>query len=335
MMATPLLPILTARGIVKRFGHAANTVHAVNSVDLQVAPGEILGLVGESGSGKSTLGRCLLRLVEPTEGSILFKGEDLRGLRPKALRAARADMQMVFQDPWGSLNPRLPVRTLIEEPLKLHTSLDRAARRRKAESIAERVRLTERLLDRYPSDLSGGQLQRVCIARAIATDPKLIILDEPTSSLDVSVRAGILALLDDLRRDLGIAMVFISHDLATLRLISDRVMVLYLGAVVEIGPAKTVFDNPQHPYTAALMSAHLSPNPRHHTQRVMLKGEIPSPVNLPPGCFFASRCPLVRSDCRVARPPLFSVASDHHAACIRVPEHTNQLVLPFASLEPT
>ena len=334
MMATQLSPILTARGIAKQFGQAPHIVHAVNGVDLDVAPGEILGLVGESGSGKSTLGRCLLRLVEPSEGSILFRGEDLRRLRPKALRAARADMQMVFQDPWGSLNPRLPVRTLIEEPLKLHTSLDRAARRQKAEDIAERVRLTERLLDRYPSDLSGGQLQRVCIARAIATDPKLIILDEPTSSLDVSVRAGILALLEDLRRDLGIAMVFISHDLATLQLVSDRVMVLYLGAVVELGPAEAVFANPQHPYTAALLSAHLSPNPRHHTHRVVLKGEMPSPVNLPPGCFFASRCPLVRDDCRVVRPPLFSVADDHDAACVRVPEHSNQLVPPLAPVEP-
>jgi oligopeptide/dipeptide ABC transporter ATP-binding protein len=293
-----------------------------------LAAGEILGIVGESGSGKSTLGRCVLRLIEPTAGSISFAGRDLRALSASRLRVTRADMQIVFQDPWSALNPRLSIRSLIEEPLRLHSKLRGRELRARAEELADRVRIDGPMLDRFSSDLSGGQLQRVCIARAIATEPKLIVLDEPTSSLDVSIRAGILELLHELRAELNVAAVFISHDLATLRLISDRIAVLYLGQIVETGPSAAVFDRPAHPYTAALMSAHLSPDPRQRGRRAFLKGEAPSPIDLPPGCYFAPRCPLVRDDCLSARPQLVPAGPEQSAACTRVADHTNILQLP-------
>lgn len=317
--------VLEVEGLTRTFGDGRRIVHAVNGVDLAVAAGETLGLVGESGSGKSTIGRCLLRLIEPSTGRIVFAGRDLRALGPEALRRARADMQMVFQDPWGSLNPRLTVGDLVEEPLRLHTTLDGPARRARVAELARRVSLTEALLSRFPADLSGGQLQRICIARAIATNPKLVVLDEPTSSLDVSVRAGILQLLAELKRDLGIAMIFISHDLATVRLVSDRVAVLYLGSVVETGPTQTVFETPQHPYTAALISADLSSDPRERRRRVVLAGEVPSPIDLPLGCYFASRCPIVRDECRMQRPRLEALG-DVRVACLRVADGTNRLV---------
>jgi len=317
--------VLEVEGLTRTFGDGRRIVHAVNGVDLAVAAGETLGLVGESGSGKSTIGRCLLRLIEPSAGRLMFAGRDLRSLGPEALRRARADMQMVFQDPWGSLNPRLTVGDLVEEPLRLHTTLDGPARRTRVAELARRVSLTDALLSRYPADLSGGQLQRICIARAIATNPKLVVLDEPTSSLDVSVRAGILQLLAELKRDLGIAMIFISHDLATVRLVSDRVAVLYLGSVVETGPTQTVFETPQHPYTAALISADLSSDPRERRRRVVLAGEVPSPIDLPPGCYFASRCPIMRDECRTQRPRLEALG-DVRVACLRVADGTNRLV---------
>jgi oligopeptide/dipeptide ABC transporter ATP-binding protein len=321
-------PLLRVRGLTKRFD-GAKTVRAVNGIDLDLAPGETLGLVGESGSGKSTIGRCLLRLIEPSEGTIEFEGRDFRALGAEALRRSRARAQMVFQDPWGSLNPRQTAGAAIEEPLQLHTALDAAARRAKILDLARRVRLTDALLSRYPAELSGGQLQRVCIARAIATEPRFVVLDEPTSSLDVSVRAGILDLLAELKRDLGIAMIFISHDLATVRQVSDRVAVLYLGAVVETGPATELFARPRHPYTAALISADLSSDPRERRKRVVLHGEIPSPIDLPPGCFFASRCPVVREDCRAARPAL--VPRDGvSVACVRAADGTFPSSMEFA-----
>lgn len=319
--------VLQVRGLVKRFGDPPRQVHALNGVDIDLAAGEILGVVGESGSGKSTLGRCVLRLIEPTAGSISFAGSDLRVLGADRLRTMRASMQMVFQDPWSALNPRLSIRSLIEEPLRLHSALRGRALRAKAEALADRVRIDGNMLDRFPSDLSGGQLQRVCIARAIATEPKLIVLDEPTSSLDVSVRAGILELLHELRTELNVAAVFISHDLATLRLISDRIAVLYLGQIVETGPSDAVFNRPAHPYTAALMSAHLSPDPRERGRRAMLKGEAPSPIDLPQGCYFAPRCPLVRDDCLAARPQLVDAGPDQRAACTRIEDKTNVLQL--------
>jgi oligopeptide/dipeptide ABC transporter ATP-binding protein len=233
----------------------------------------------------------------------------------------RPRMQMVFQDPWSALNPRHSARRLIEEPLLLHARLGRAERRERAEALAERVHLDRAMLDRLPGELSGGQLQRVCVARAIATDPKLIVLDEPTSSLDLSVRAGILELLAEIRETTGAGMLFITHDLGTLRLISDEVVVLYLGSVMERAPTRRIFEEPEHPYTRALISAHLSPDPSHRPERIRLEGEIPSPISLPPGCPFASRCPDARDACRATRPPLVPRhGGAAEAACIRIDE---------------
>jgi oligopeptide/dipeptide ABC transporter ATP-binding protein len=319
------MTVLQVARLEKRFAVAGGTVHAVNDVSFTLAPGETLGLVGESGSGKSTIGRCVLRLAAPSAGSVRFLGEELGALPPARLRALRARMQIVFQDPWSALNPRMTARALIEEPLRLHTRLAAADRRAAAEALGVRVRLPPRLLDRHPAELSGGQLQRVCIARAIATDPALIVLDEPTSSLDLSVRAGIIDLLLALKHDTGAALLFITHDLGTLRLIADRIIVLYLGRVVEEGPAATIFDRPQHPYTQALISAHLPADPAVKLARVRLVGEVPSALRLPPGCAFAGRCPVAIPRCREAMPPLEAVAPAHRAACIRIAEGGNRL----------
>jgi oligopeptide/dipeptide ABC transporter ATP-binding protein len=292
----------------------------VNDVSFALHAGETLGLVGESGSGKSTLGRCVLRLTNPSAGTILFRGQDITRTPESRCRPLRAAMQMVFQDPWSALNPRMTARALIEELLLLHTGLSRAERRDEAERIGLRVRLAPAMLDRYPGELSGGQQQRVCIARAIATKPALIVLDEPTSSLDLSVRAGILDLLAELKEETGAAMLFITHDLGTLRLMADRVMVMYLGRVVEEAPASEIFDRPAHPYTQVLMSAHLPADPTIPLARHLLRGEIPSPMSLPPGCGFAGRCPVALPACREDAPVLGPVpgAAPHRAACLRL-----------------
>lgn len=318
--------LLEAENLSRRFGHGRGAVRAVNDVSFAMKPGEVLGVVGESGSGKSTLGRLVTRLIEPSGGRLRFDGADIGGLRASPMRRLRRDIQMVFQDPLAALNPRLTVGYQIEEPLKLHTDLSPKARRARVMELADRIHLSSALLDRYPAGLSGGQLQRVCIARALATNPRLIVLDEPTSALDLSVRAGIIELLGELKRDLGVAMIFISHDLGTVRLVSDRILVLYLGTVVEIGDAAAVFDRPQHPYTAALLSAHLSPDPREKAARVVLEGEIPSPVNLPPGCVFASRCPVALPACATARPALEPTATGQQAACLRLPDATRLML---------
>ena len=315
-------PILAVERLSKHFpmgrGHK---VHAVNDVGFTIHPGQTVGLVGESGSGKSTIGRTVLRLLEPTGGRIVFDGQDITSLSEAECMPLRPRMQMVFQDPWSALNPRHSARRLIEEPLLLHARLGRAERRERAEALAERVHLDRAMLDRLPGELSGGQLQRVCVARAIATDPKLIVLDEPTSSLDLSVRAGILELLAEIRETTGAGMLFITHDLGTLRLISDEVVVLYLGSVMERAPTRRIFEEPEHPYTRALISAHLSPDPSHRPERIRLEGEIPSPISLPPGCPFASRCPDARDACRATRPPLVPRRGGAaEAACIRIDE---------------
>jgi oligopeptide/dipeptide ABC transporter ATP-binding protein len=325
-------PVLQAIGLHKRFpiGNGRKAVHAVNGVDFDLRPGEILGLVGESGSGKSTVGRLALGLLEPDEGEVRFLGAALSALSREALRRHRAHLQVVFQDPWGALNPRLRIRTLIEEPLKLHLPMSAAERRQRVHALCERVRLGDALLDRHPSELSGGQLQRVCIARALATDPRVIVLDEPTSSLDLSVRAGILDLLVRLRDETGVAMLLITHDLGTLRLVADRVKVLYLGRVVEAGPAARVLDAPEHPYTQALMSASLSLDPGRRRDRIILKGEVPSPVDLPAGCGFAARCPVAIDACHRQRPALDSIGAGGEVACLRLPEGGNRIPPPPA-----
>ncbi|MGX9961905.1 ABC transporter ATP-binding protein [Roseomonas sp. F4] len=323
-----MTPVLDVEGLEKRFpAQGGRTVHAVNGVSFTINAGETLGVVGESGSGKSTIGRAVIRLLKPDGGRVRFQGRDITRLPESACRPLRAEMQMVFQDPWSALNPRIRIGELIAEPLLLHTKLSRSERQDRAEHLARRVRLTTELLTRYPSELSGGQLQRVCIARAIATQPKLIVLDEPTSSLDLSVRAGILELLAELKAETGAAMMFISHDLGTVKLISDRIMVLYLGGVVEYAPAAQVFAAPAHPYSQALMSAHLPADPTAVLRRHVLEGEVPSPINLPPGCHFASRCPVAVPNCRIHAPELRAVRGDvrHHAACLRIAEGANRI----------
>jgi oligopeptide/dipeptide ABC transporter ATP-binding protein len=310
-----------------RFGDGRQALHALDHVDLKIRRGEVLGIVGESGSGKSTLGRCLLRLLRPTAGSVTVDERDITDWPEHRLRPMRARMTMVFQDPWSALNPRMSIRRLIEEPLKLHLPLDRATRRAEAERLAERVHLSRAQLDRTPSELSGGQLQRVCIARAVATRPALIVLDEPTSSLDLSVRAGILDLLAEIKAETAAAMVFITHDLATLRVVADRVAVLYLGRVLEEGPTATVMDAPAHPYTQVLLSAHLAADPTVKPKRIHLEGEIPSPIDRPNGCPFQTRCPLAEERCRTGRPALLTVAPGQQAACVRIVDGSNRIAV--------
>lgn len=315
--------LLGMQGVTRQFDLGGKRVlTAVRDFSLTVARGEALGLVGESGSGKSTVGRIAIALLPATRGQVTFDGQDLQTMAPSALRTLRQRMQIVFQDPWGALNPRHTIGRLIEEPLLLHTALTRPQRTEEAKLLAERMHLAPDLLERYPAQLSGGQLQRVCIARALATKPDLLVLDEPTSSLDVSVRAGILELLDTLRRETGVAMLFISHDLETIRAVCDRVVVMYLGSEVESGPVESVFTEPAHPYTQALLSAQLAPDPTIRTRRQQLQGEIPSPLAAPPGCPFATRCPIHEAACDAALPPLLAdVTGSHRARCIKLAPH--------------
>lgn len=331
-------PVLHVEDLVKKFPAAGRrTINAVNGVSFSIHAGETLGMVGESGSGKSTIGRSVLRLTRPTSGRVMFRGRDITTLTESECRPLRADMQMVFQDPWSSLNPRLRIHSLIAEPLLLHRRMPRSERDDRTAELARRVQLSADFLSRHPSDLSGGQLQRVCIARAIATNPKLIILDEPTSSLDLSVRAGILELLAEIKAQTKAAFLFISHDLGTVRLISDRIVVLYLGRIVEQATAAQLFDKPVHPYSQALLSAHLPADPAARIARHMLEGEVPSPIDMPEGCAFHTRCPVAVPACADARPNLESIAEhvatlakpivrdSHQAACSRIAEGANWL----------
>lgn len=323
-------PVVSVGGLVKHFTGQTRgeKVHAVNDVTFSLYSGETLGLVGESGSGKTTIGRCVIRLLEPTGGTILFRGRDITHLPESQCRSLRGKIQIIFQDPYRALNPRMRVGRLINEMLMLHTDLDREARRDRTLELAERVRLNAALLTRFPNELSGGQLQRVCIARAVASNPELIVLDEPTSSLDLSVRISILELLRELQESTGAAMLFISHDLETLSFVSDRILVLYLGSIVESGPAKEVFERPAHPYTQSLLSAHLPADPAQPPQRHLLEGEVPGPINLPPGCPFEPRCPIPIAACRQAMPEARALnGEDHSAACIRIDDGSNTLPL--------
>ena len=317
--------ILQAKNLVKRFpaGRSGSFVNAVNGVDLTIRRGEVLGMVGESGSGKSTIGRTILRLTNPTEGQISFDGKDITKLADKAVRILRKDMQMVFQDPWSALNPRMKIGDLIAEPLRIHLNMSRSECRDRTEMLARRVRLSTNFLNRTPSALSGGQLQRVCIARAIATNPKLIVLDEPTSSLDLSVRAGILELLQELRAKTEAGFLFISHDLGTIKLISDRIAVLYLGRIVEEVPKDKLFSEPSHPYSQSLLSAHLPSDPNVPLQRMALKGEIPSPINPPSGCSFHTRCPVAVAECKRIQPLPEKISAGHLASCLRLKDGKN------------
>jgi oligopeptide/dipeptide ABC transporter ATP-binding protein len=311
--------VLSVSGLEKHFpASGGRRVAALNGVSFEIAPGEAVGLVGESGSGKSTLAMLVTRLMAPTAGSIRFDGRDITALPAHEMRPLRAALQIVFQDPWGALNPRMTIFRALEEPLRLHSPLDAAARAARVRELAAQVRLPLASLARFPHELSGGQLQRVSIARAIANRPKLVVLDEPTSSLDLSVRAGILQLLEEIRRETGVAVLYISHDLETVELVTDRVLVLYLGRVVEAGPTRALFSRPAHPYTQTLLSASLPPDPEARLARYPVIGEIPSPIDLPPGCVFASRCALALPECRKAQPEAAALAAGHSAACIRI-----------------
>ena len=293
---------------------APRFVHAVDGVSLEIGAGETLGLVGESGCGKSTLARCVLRLLEPTCGRVLLDGVDLTALGGEDLRSRRRDVQMVFQDPTASLNPRLSVAATVDEPLMLHTPLTGSARRARVDEVLDEVGLGAGLRDRYPHQLSGGQRQRVNIARAIATHPRLVVLDEPTSALDVSLRARVILLLGELKRRLGMTYLFISHDLSTVRYLCDRVAVMYLGIIVEQAPATELFGHPAHPYTRALLSCIPIPDPDVAQERLTLAGEVPSPIDIPAGCRLRGRCPLARPIC--AEPvPVREVAPGHTVAC--------------------
>ena len=324
--------LLEVRDLVKKFPiRGGFEVSAVNGVSFSIAPGESVGLVGESGSGKSTLGMLITRLTSVSSGQILFDGDDITLLPEANMRRLRSDIQIVFQDPWGALNPRMTVGRALGEPLLLHSTLSAAERDKAVKELAARVHLPASLLLRFPHELSGGQLQRISIARAIATKPRLLVLDEPTSSLDLSVRAGILEVLDEIRKETGVATLLISHDLETVELMTDRLLVLYLGRIVEQGATRAIFAKPVHPYTQTLLSANLPADPEASLHRHVAHGEIPSPINLPPGCLFASRCPLAKADCRVGAPALLPVTAqggvlqEHDAACIRMADGTNWL----------
>ncbi len=297
------------------FGRVSGHVYALDGVSFSVHEGETLGIVGESGCGKSTLGKTVLRLLRPTAGQIVLRGNDITDMREGQLRPLRRDMQMVFQDPYASLNPRMPCGEIVGEPLTIHGLASGREKEERVDSLFERVGLRAEQKKRYPHQLSGGQRQRLGVARALALTPSLIIADEPVSALDVSVQAQVINLLKDLQRDSKLAFLFVSHNLAVVEHISHRIAVMYLGKIVELADKKTLFATPLHPYTEALLSAVPVPDPRTKRDRIILRGDVPSPINPPSGCAFHTRCPYVKDICRVETPPLREVATGHLAAC--------------------
>ena len=312
-------PILGVEGLRKHFRLSrTSTVHAVNGVDFALLPREAVGLVGESGCGKSTTARCIVRLEEATQGRIHFQGREITALSMRRFRPMRRHLQMVFQDPMTSLNPRLTVRQTLSEPLLVHhIGSGRRQREERVREVMDLVNLEQKFLDRNPRQLSGGQRQRVGIARALITNPRVVVLDEPTSSLDMSVRIHVIELLRRLQEQMGITYLFISHDLSTVRYLCQRVLVMYLGRVVEMGPTAEIFDGPLHYYTQALLSAIPIPDPKTRRQRIILKGEPPSLTRLPPGCGFSDRCPHGGPSCQDEEPSLLPVGNGHYVACRR------------------
>jgi oligopeptide/dipeptide ABC transporter ATP-binding protein len=320
----PRTPLLEVRNLTHHFPVRRGVlqreraiVHAVDDVSLVVRDGETVGLVGESGCGKSTLGRCIVRLLQPTSGQIVFAGKTIEHLDAAALRPVRRDLQIVFQDPFASLNPRKRVAQIVADPLRVHRIGDRKERRRRVDELLRTVGLSPEHASRFPRDFSGGQRQRIGIARALSLQPRMIVADEPVSALDVSIQAQILNLFDDLQEQFGLTYLFIAHDLGVVRHVSHRIAVMYLGKLVEIAPADALYASPIHPYTEALLAAVPVPDPdvSARRRRRILRGDVPSPVNPPPGCRFHTRCPYATEICRVDEPPLADFGGDHFAAC--------------------
>ncbi len=310
--------LVKVRDLVKHFPveDSDDVVRAVDGISFDIFAGETLGLVGESGCGKSTVGRCMLRLHEPTSGEVFFEDSDITKLSNKDLQKLRREMQIIFQDPYASLNPRLSVFSIVSEPLKIHGMGDKSLQKIKVAELLSKVGLDPKYMSRYPHEFSGGQRQRIGIARALALNPKLIIADEPVSALDVSVQAQVVNLLQDLQAEFGLTFLFISHGLAVVEHISDRVAVMYLGKIVEIADSKELYKNPLHPYTKALLSAIPVPDPKMKRERIVLEGDVPTPINPPSGCNFRTRCPMATEECASVEPELKEIESEHFSACI-------------------
>ncbi len=300
-------------GVLRR---VVNSVKAVDDVSFQVQRGEVLGLVGESGSGKTTVGRTVLRLEEATEGAVRFRGEDIMAANPARMRSLRKQMQIVFQDPYASLNPREKIGEVLTHPLKLHNIGTPSERIQRAATLLQKVGLSEDHLDRFPHEFSGGQRQRIGIARALAVEPEFIVADEPVSALDVSIQAQVINLLEDLKEEFNLTLLFIAHDLGVIEHICDRVVVMYLGKVMEIAPAAELYSRPRHPYTQALLSAVPVAHPRLRHKRTRLKGDIPSPIDPPSGCVFRTRCPVAKPECAQTVPTLNKLGPGHASACL-------------------
>lgn len=308
--------ILEVKHLKKYFNTPKGTLHAVDDVSFTLERGKTLGIVGESGCGKSTTGRAILRLIEPTAGEVIFNGEDVTKKNKEQMRLLRREMQLIFQDPYASLDPRKTVSEIIGEPLKLQKLIPDAKKRaERVHELMEVVGLADRLINTYPHELDGGRRQRIGIARALAMEPKLIICDEPVSALDVSIQAQILNLMQDLQEQMGLTYIFITHDLSVVNHFANDIAVMYLGQLIEKAPSVTLFDNPVHPYTKALLSAIPVPSLRKKRQRVMLNGEISPPINPKPGCRFAVRCPYATDRCRSEEPKLVEIEKDHFVAC--------------------
>jgi oligopeptide/dipeptide ABC transporter ATP-binding protein len=312
--------LVEIKNLVKHFPveDSDDLVRAVDDVSFDILAGETLGLVGESGCGKSTVGRCILRLYEPTSGEVWFENQNIIGLPNKQMQALRREMQIIFQDPYASLNPRLSILSIISEPLKIHGIGNKNEQKERVADLLSKVGLDPQFMFRYPHEFSGGQRQRIGIARALALNPKLIICDEPVSALDVSVQAQVVNLLQDLQAEFGLTYLFISHGLAVVEHISQRVAVMYLGKIVEIAEAKELYENPLHPYTKALLSAIPIPDPKQKRERIVLTGDVPTPINPPSGCRFRTRCPWAIDECSKVVPELREIEPNHFAACIRV-----------------